>query len=74
VEIEETVREVAGRLGATPAQVALPGCTPRPSGSGWRWRPFPGTRSPARLEQNAAALQLRLVAEALALLDRSVTR
>jgi diketogulonate reductase-like aldo/keto reductase len=30
---------------------------------------IPGTRSPARLEQNAAALELTLDAEALAALD-----
>lgn len=66
-KIAQTVREVAGRLGATPAQVAL--VYAQAERLGVAVAAIPGTRSPDRLEQNAAALQLTLDAEALAALD-----
>ena len=63
------MREVAGRLGATPAQVALAWVYAQAERLGVAVATIPGTRSPARLEQNAAALELTLDAEALAALD-----
>ncbi|HEX6342326.1 aldo/keto reductase [Umezawaea sp.] len=68
-KIAHTVREVADRLGATPAQVALAWVHAQAERLGVAVVTIPGTRSPARLEQNAAALELTLDAEALAALD-----
>jgi aryl-alcohol dehydrogenase-like predicted oxidoreductase len=68
-KIAQTVREVADRLGATPAQVALAWVYAQAERLGVAVAAIPGTRSPARLEQNAAALELTLDAEALAALD-----
>ncbi|GAA1294364.1 aldo/keto reductase [Streptomyces javensis] len=68
-KIARTVREVADRLGATPAQVALAWVYAQAERLGVAVATIPGTRSPARLEQNAAALELTLDAEALAALD-----
>ncbi|ONI79777.1 aldo/keto reductase [Actinosynnema sp. ALI-1.44] len=68
-KIARTVREVADRLGATPAQVALAWVYAQAEQLGVAVASIPGTRSPARLEQNAAALELTLDAEALAALD-----
>ena len=68
-KIARTVREVADRLGATPAQVALAWVYAQAERLGVAVAAIPGTRSPARLEQNAAALELTLDAEALAVLD-----
>ncbi|MFI0260919.1 aldo/keto reductase [Streptomyces sp. NPDC017056] len=68
-KITQTVREVADRLGATPAQVALAWVYAQTERLGVAVATIPGTRSPARLEQNAAALELTLDAEALAALD-----
>ncbi|BBA97153.1 putative aldo/keto reductase [Actinacidiphila reveromycinica] len=67
-KIARTVREVADRLGATPAQVALAWVYAQAERLGVAVAAIPGTRSPARLEQNAAALELTLDAEALAAL------
>ncbi|MEV6825316.1 aldo/keto reductase [Amycolatopsis sp. NPDC051102] len=68
-KIAQTVREVADRLDATPAQVALAWVYAQADRLGVAVAPIPGTRSPARLQQNAAALELTLDAEALAALD-----
>ncbi len=68
-KIAQTVREVADRLGATPAQVALAWVYAQAERLGVAVATIPGTRSPVRLEQNAAALELTLDAEALAALD-----
>ncbi|WP_245589698.1 aldo/keto reductase [Amycolatopsis balhimycina] len=70
-KIAQTVREVADRLGATPAQVALAWVYAQAErlGVAVAVAAVPGTRSPAELEQNAAALQLTLDADALAALD-----
>ncbi|UIR19020.1 aldo/keto reductase [Streptomyces spinosirectus] len=68
-KIARTVREVADRLGATPAQVALAWVYAQAERLGVAVAAIPGTRSPARPEQNAAALELTLDAEALAALD-----
>ncbi|MEU0869065.1 aldo/keto reductase [Nocardia brasiliensis] len=55
--------------GRHPAQVALAWVYAQAERLGVAVAAIPGTRSPARLEQNAAALQLTLDAEALAALD-----
>ncbi|MFD9884078.1 aldo/keto reductase [Streptomyces alboflavus] len=68
-KIAQTVREVADRLGATPAQVALAWVHAQAERLGVAVATIPGTRSPARLEQNAAAQELTLDADALAALD-----
>ena len=64
--IVEQVRAVAGRLGATPGQVALAWCLAQDE----QVVPIPGTRRPERLEENAAAARLELSAADLAELDR----
>jgi aryl-alcohol dehydrogenase-like predicted oxidoreductase len=61
----DTVRTVASRLDATPAQVALAWVLAQ----GEHVVPIPGTKKPAYLEQNAAAAHLSLSAEDLAELD-----
>ena len=64
--IVEQVRAVAGRLGATPGQVALAWCLAQDE----QIVPIPGTRRPERLEENAAAARLELSAADVAELDR----
>jgi len=64
--IVEQVRAVAGRLGATPGQVALAWCLAQDE----QVIPIPGTRRPERLEENAAAARLELSAADVAELDR----
>lgn len=60
-----TVRQVAARLKATPAQVALAWLLAKSP----RMLPIPGTARLAHLEENVAAAGLRLAAEDLAALD-----
>ncbi len=60
------VREVARRLGASPAQVALAWCLAQYE----QVVPIPGTRRSSRLEENAEAARLVLGADDLAELDR----
>ena len=64
--IVEQVRAVAGRLGATPGQVALAWCLAQDE----QVVPIPGTRRPERLEENAAAARLELSPADVAELDR----
>jgi aryl-alcohol dehydrogenase-like predicted oxidoreductase len=59
------VREVAGRAGATPAQVALAWVLAR----GRHVVPIPGTKTPRYLADNAGAAALELAAADLAELD-----
>jgi len=61
----ETVKRVATRLDATPAQVALAWLLAQ----GEHIAPIPGTKRRSRLEENAAATSLVLSAEDLAELD-----
>ena len=61
----ETVKAVAARLDATPAQVALAWLLAQ----GEHIAPIPGTKRRSRLEENAAAASLELSAEDLAELD-----
>ena len=63
--IVERVREVAGRHGATPAQVALAWTLAQ----GEAVVPIPGTTKPERVAENAGAAGLSLTAEDLADLD-----
>ena len=61
----ETVKAVAERREATPAQVALAWLLAQ----GDHIVPIPGTKRRSRLEENAAAAELKLTAEDLAELD-----
>ena len=61
----ETVKAVAERRDATPAQVALAWLLAQ----GDHIVPIPGTKRRSRLEENAAAADLTLTAEDLAELD-----
>jgi aryl-alcohol dehydrogenase-like predicted oxidoreductase len=63
--IVEIVREVAGELGATPAQVALAWVASR----GDDVVPIPGTKRVRYLEENVAALELHFAPEQLERLD-----
>ncbi|RKT54702.1 aldo/keto reductase [Saccharothrix australiensis] len=63
--IVEGVRSVAERVGATPAQVAIAWVLAQ----GDRVVPIPGTRTLRRLEENVAALDVRLGPEDLRELD-----
>jgi aryl-alcohol dehydrogenase-like predicted oxidoreductase len=65
LRIVETVEAVAEEAGATPAQVALAWLLSR----GDDVVPIPGTRRVARVEENAAAVELELSAEQLRRLD-----
>jgi len=64
--IVETVKAVAERLGATPAQVAIAWTLAQ----GEHVIPIPGTKKMRRLEENVAAADLDLPEDALAELDR----
>jgi aryl-alcohol dehydrogenase-like predicted oxidoreductase len=64
--IVETVKAVAGRLGATPAQVAIAWTLAQ----GEHVIPIPGTKKMRRLEENVAAANLDLPEDALAELDQ----
>ena len=64
--IVETVKAVAERLGATPAQVAIAWTLAQ----GEHVIPIPGTKKVRRLEENAAAADLDLPEDALAELDQ----
>ncbi len=64
--IVETVKAVAQRVGATPAQVAIAWTLAQ----GEHVIPIPGTKKMYRLEENVAAADLNLPEDALAELDR----
>jgi len=67
--IAETVTEIATRIGATPAQVALAWVGAQSSRLGISVVPIPGTKRVKWLEQNVGAVDLELDAETLATLD-----
>jgi aryl-alcohol dehydrogenase-like predicted oxidoreductase len=67
--IAATVRAIAGRLGAEPAQIALAWVYAQSARLGVPLVPIPGTKRIRWLEQNVAALAVKLDAEALAELD-----
>jgi aryl-alcohol dehydrogenase-like predicted oxidoreductase len=63
------MRRIADGHGATPAQIALAWVVHRARGAGVAAVPIPGTKSAARLEENAAALETDLDGTELADLD-----
>jgi aryl-alcohol dehydrogenase-like predicted oxidoreductase len=69
LRLADRVAELAAGIGATPAQVALAWVLAKGEGL----VPIPGTKSPARLEENAAAADLGLSAAQLAELDAAVS-
>ena len=67
--IAETVIEIAARIGATPAQVALAWVGAQGGRLGISVVPIPGTKRVKWLEQNVGAVDLELDAETLRTLD-----
>ena len=65
LQLVDKVREIAGRRGVTPAQLALAWVL----GAGPDVVPIPGTTSPDRLEENVAALSIGLTDDERAELD-----
>jgi aryl-alcohol dehydrogenase-like predicted oxidoreductase len=70
LRLADRVAELAEGIGATPAQVALAWVLAK----GDDLVPIPGTKSPTRLEENAAAANLSLTAAQVAELDAAVSR
>jgi aryl-alcohol dehydrogenase-like predicted oxidoreductase len=69
MRIADRVTELAEQRGVTPAQLALAWVLAK----GEEIVPIPGTKSPERLEENAAAAELTLSAEDVATLDEAVS-
>jgi aryl-alcohol dehydrogenase-like predicted oxidoreductase len=65
----EPVRDVAAAHGATPGQIALAWVQQQAAVHGLPVVPIPGTRRPARVEENTAATAIELTADELALLE-----
>ncbi|MFI9610597.1 aldo/keto reductase [Streptomyces sp. NPDC052023] len=65
----EPVREVAAAHGASLGQIALAWVQQQAAVHGLPVVPIPGTRRPARVEENTAATRITLTPEELALLD-----
>jgi aryl-alcohol dehydrogenase-like predicted oxidoreductase len=63
------IRSVGAEIDATPAQVALAWLLARGEAVGLPVVPIPGTRSPARVSENAGAVRVRLGADAVRRLD-----
>jgi aryl-alcohol dehydrogenase-like predicted oxidoreductase len=70
LRLADRVAELAEGIGATPAQVALAWVLAK----GDDLVPIPGTKSPTRLEENAAATDLKLSEAQVAELDAAVSR
>jgi aryl-alcohol dehydrogenase-like predicted oxidoreductase len=70
LRLADRVAELAEGIGATPAQVALAWVLAK----GDDLVPIPGTKSPARLEENAAAADLALTDAQVAALDAAISR
>jgi aryl-alcohol dehydrogenase-like predicted oxidoreductase len=70
LRLADRVAELAEGIGATPAQVALAWVLAK----GDDLVPIPGTKSPARLEENAAAADLALSDAQVADLDAAISR
>jgi aryl-alcohol dehydrogenase-like predicted oxidoreductase len=68
-KVVDVVREVAGELGAAPAQVALAWVYAQGAAFGVPTVPIPGTRSAQRVVENAGAVGLALSADRKARLD-----
>jgi len=69
LKLADRVAELAEGIGATAAQVALAWVLAK----GEDIVPIPGTKSPARLEENAAAADLSLTPEQVAELDAAIS-
>ncbi len=70
LQLAERVTELAEQRGVTPAQLALAWVFTK----GDDIVPIPGTKSPRRLEENAAAVDVRLSAEDVQELDNAISR
>jgi aryl-alcohol dehydrogenase-like predicted oxidoreductase len=70
LRLADRVAELAEGIGATPAQVALAWVLAK----GDDLVPIPGTKSPKRIEENAAATDLKLSEAQVAELDAAVAR
>jgi aryl-alcohol dehydrogenase-like predicted oxidoreductase len=70
LRLADRVAEIAEGIGATPAQVALAWVLAK----GDDLVPIPGTKKPERVEENAAAAELKLTAAQVAELDAAVAR
>ncbi|MFF7099653.1 aldo/keto reductase [Streptomyces nigra] len=70
----DPIRAIAQARGATPGQIALAWVQQRAAVHGLPVVPIPGTRSPARVEENTAATRIELDAAELALLERLADR
>jgi aryl-alcohol dehydrogenase-like predicted oxidoreductase len=70
VRIADTVRTLAEMRGVAPAQLALAWVHAQSGRLGVPVVPIPGTKRVRRLEQNFAALDVRLTADELDVLDR----
>ncbi|MBB3036419.1 aldo/keto reductase [Hoyosella altamirensis] len=68
-KVVHIIREVADELGATPAQIALAWLYAQGERLGIPVVPIPGTRSAARVRENAAATTIALSGDQLARLD-----
>lgn len=69
--VVDVVRGVATELDATPAQVALAWLLAQGPRFGLPVVPIPGTRKPERIDENLAAVELRLTEEQLRALDEA---
>ena len=70
LRLADRVAELAEGIGATPAQVALAWVLAK----GEDLVPIPGTKKPERVEENAAAADLKLTDEQVAELDAAISR
>jgi aryl-alcohol dehydrogenase-like predicted oxidoreductase len=70
LRLADRVAELAEGIGATPAQVALAWVLAK----GDDVVPIPGTKSPRRIEENAAAVDLDLTEAQIAELDEAISR
>lgn len=70
LRLADRVAELAEGIGATPAQVALAWVLAK----GDDLVPIPGTKSPQRVEENAAAADLKLTDAQVAELDAAISR
>jgi aryl-alcohol dehydrogenase-like predicted oxidoreductase len=69
LELADRVTEIAEQRGVTPAQLALAWVMAK----GDDIVPIPGTKSPRRLEENAAAAEIQLSAEDVEELDNAIS-
>jgi aryl-alcohol dehydrogenase-like predicted oxidoreductase len=67
--LADRVRELAAERGVTPAQLALAWVMAK----GADIVPIPGTKSPRRLEENAAAVEIELTPEDMTELDETIS-